>query len=329
VEHVAQQIDVVTFGETMVIMNPAQHLPLEYVHQFHNQIGGAESNVAIGLQRLGHTVGWFSKLGDDPFGRYILRFVRGEGVDTSRCLIAADEDAPTGLFFKERKTASTTQVHYYRKHSAASRLSPDDLDRDYIAQAKMLFVTGITPALSASCEKTVFEAIRMAKEHQVQVVFDPNMRWKLWSKAKAREVMQQMARLADVILPGLDEGQLITGMESPEDIARALLHMEPEADKLIVIKLGEAGAYYRTREQEGYVSGYEVDEIADPVGAGDGFAAGIMSGLLHDEPLEKIVQKANAIGAHIVQTNGDVEGFPSRQDIEQTMSHQKERDVTR
>ena len=76
-----KNLDVVTFGETMVLFSPEQFLPLEYNHKFMKQIGGAESNVAIGLQRMGHNVGWFSKLGDDPFGRYIHKFVRGEGVD--------------------------------------------------------------------------------------------------------------------------------------------------------------------------------------------------------------------------------------------------------
>ncbi|MBU8879890.1 sugar kinase [Bacillus sp. FJAT-29790] len=309
-----KQLDVVTFGETMVLFNPEQMLPLEYNHKFFKQIGGAESNVAIGLQRLGHTVGWFSKLGNDPFGRYVHNFVRGEGVDTTRCLFT--DEALTGIFFKEKKSATNMQVYYYRKNSAASLITPDEIDEEYIANAKMLHLTGITPALSESSRQTVFRAIDIAKKHQVKISFDPNIRFKLWSQEEAREVLIQMANEADVILPGLDEGQFITGKTTPEEIAEFL---SPQKDKIIIIKLGEKGAYYYTGVEQGYVKGFPVSEMVDPVGAGDGFAAGVISGILRNEPINEAVRRGNAIGAIVVGANGDVEGLPYRSEVEQLM----------
>ncbi|MDC3412193.1 sugar kinase [Aquibacillus sp. 3ASR75-11] len=320
-----KKVDVVTFGETMVLFQSNQKVPLEYVHQFDKLIGGAESNVSIGLQRLGHSVGWFSKLGNDPFGRFILQFVRGEGVDTSACLFT--DDASTGIFFKEKRSFDNTNVYYYRKNSAASLLKPSDLNEEYIANAKVLHLTGITPALSESCSETVFKAIEIAKRNDVLIVFDPNLRLKLWEEHQARSVFNQLAEKADVILPGLDEGEFMTGETTPEAIATTLIG---NAKKTVIIKLGSKGSYYQTMDGDGYVPGFQVDNVVDPVGAGDGFAAGIISGILENEPLRKIVRRANAIGAMVVGVDGDVEGLPRQEEIEQFMNRDHgHRDVNR
>lgn len=318
------KLDVVTFGETMVLFQTEQMLPFEYVHQFNKQIGGAESNVAIGLQRLGHSVGWFSKLGNDSFGRYLLHFLRGEGLDTSSCLFT--DEGPTGLLFKERLSPENLNVYYYRKNSAASFLSPDDIDEDYIAGAKYLHVTGITPALSESCKQAVFKAIEIAKKHGVKIVFDPNLRLKLWAEEEAKKVFKEIVELADIILPGMDEGEFITGETTPEAVAEALSGTEP---KTVIIKLGEKGAFYKTPEASGYVEGFPVKQVVDPVGAGDGFAAGIISGLLKKEPMEEVVRKANAIGAIVVGVSGDIEGLPRLEDVNRFMSGSAQRDVMR
>lgn len=146
-------LDVVTFGETMILMNPQESGSLKYVNQFTKQIGGAESNFAIALTRLGFKTGWISRLGKDSFGDYMEAFIRGEGVDVSQ--IKRDKNYPTGLMFKERYELGETKVYYYRHDSAASKLQPEDLNEEYISQAKYLHLTGITPALSPSCRETV------------------------------------------------------------------------------------------------------------------------------------------------------------------------------
>ncbi|MBP2240499.1 2-dehydro-3-deoxygluconokinase [Cytobacillus eiseniae] len=317
--------DVFTFGETMVLFQPEQMLPLEYVHQFPKRIGGAESNVAIGLTRLGHSVGWFSKLGDDPFGRYIQKYVRGEGVDTSSCLFT--DQAPTGLIFKEQLSPEDMNVYYYRKNSAASLMEAADLKEEYISKAKILHISGITPALSDSCYEAVMKAIAIAKKNQMKIVFDPNLRLKLWSIEKAKKVFNEIAAYADVILPGLDEGQFMTGLTDVEEVAEALMGNE---DKTIIIKLGEKGAYYHTKNENGYVEGFPVQRVVDPVGAGDGFAAGIISGILRKEPMEQVVRRANAIGAMVVGMSGDIEGLPTFESVERFMSPDSNtRDVKR
>lgn len=308
------RLDVVTLGETMVLFQPETMKSLEYVHQFPKSIGGAESNVAIGLTRLGHSVGWISKLGEDPFGRFIFKSIRGEGVDVSSCLFT--DKAQTGLIFKEQLSGEDVNVYYYRKGSAASLMEPEDLDEAYIAGAKILHITGITPALSDSCYQTVMKAIEIAKKNQMMIVFDPNLRLKLWSEERAKTVFNEIAQHANVILPGLDEGQFMTGLTEVEDVADALMG---DGDRTIIIKLGSKGAYLRTKDESAYIEGFPVQQVVDPVGAGDGFAAGILSGILRGEPLEIVVKRANAIGAMVVSVNGDVEGLPTFKAVERFM----------
>lgn len=317
-------MDVVTLGETMVLFTPESSGYMRYVHNYSRKFGGCEANLAIGLSRLGHQSGWISKVGDDEFGKGMVSFIRGEGVDTS--FVKTDSEAPTGIYFKELRREDDVRVYYYRKGSAASRLTPDDLDEAYIAQAKYLFISGITPALSDSCYETIMESIRLAKKNGLQVVFDPNLRRKLWSEEKARKVLLEIAAKSDIILPGIAEGEFLFGVDAPELIAEQFIEL---GAALVVLKLGADGAFYMTKEQESkYVPGFYVENVVDPVGAGDGFDAGFLSGLLDGLSLYEATRRANAVGAMVTMINGDSEGVPDKQDLEQFINQPGE-DVKR
>ena len=298
-------MDVITIGETMVLFIPISLVSLRYAGQFEKSIGGAESNVAIGLSRLGHQCGWISRLGNDEFGLYARNYIRGEGVDTSRVIF--DDNHSTAIFFKERQAMQEPKVFYYRKNSAASFMSPADLDEEYIAQAKYLHLTGITPALSESCKQTIYRAIELAKKNNVTVVFDPNIRLKLWSRKEASKVLTDVAASCDIILPGLEEGGILTGESTPECIASRILEL---GSKLVVIKLGARGAYWANEHGSGLVPGFPVEHIVDPIGAGDAFAAGLLSGFLRGWAIPDAVKLANRVGAFALTVAGDVEGLP-------------------
>ncbi|MGG0381485.1 sugar kinase [Priestia filamentosa] len=304
-------MDVITFGETMVLFVPDSVTPLRYSSQFVKTIGGAESNVAIALSKLGHQVGWMGRLGDDEFGLYVRNYIRGEGVDTSHVIF--DRKYPTGVFFKERQIGNDPKIYYYRKGSAASYMTPDNLDEDYIGQAKFLHLTGITPALSPSCQDTIYRAIELARKQGVKILFDPNIRLKLWSTEKARETLMDIASMCDIVLPGLEEGRIMTGESTPEKITQALLQNGFEA---VVVKLGEKGAYYATKEHREYVKGYPVHQIIDTVGSGDGFAAGFLSGLIRGWCYKEAVDLGNRVGAYALSVAGDVEGYPFWSQVE-------------
>lgn len=298
-------MDVITVGETMVLFVPNKVGPLRFASSFEKSIGGAESNVMIALSRLGHETGWISRLGEDEFGLFVRQFIRGEGVDTSYVIF--DREYPTAVLFKELQVAQDPKIYFYRKGSAASQLKPEDLDEDYIASAKYLHLTGILPALSKSGRETSYRAIEIAKKNGVKVVFDPNIRLKLWSKEEAKDVLLDLASRCDIVMPGIEEGEILTGETEPEKIAAAFLN---NGAQVVVIKLGERGAFYATRTQQEYVGGYPVKHIVDTVGAGDGFAAGFLSGLLRGWSHTEAVRLANRVGAFALTVAGDVEGYP-------------------
>lgn len=302
--------EVVTLGEAMVVFNPDDYLPLDYVHSFTKGMAGAEANFSIGIVRLGHEAGWISRIGDDPFGRFILKSLKGEGVDVSKVKI--DSEHPTGIYFKERKSARNINVYYYRKGSAASFMSPEDLDEGYISSAKLLHITGITPALSQTCRETVYRAIQIAKEKNVTVSFDPNIRLKLWNIQECRKTLLDIAKYADIVLPGRDEGGFLLDTDDPETIAKAFLDL---GARVVAVKLGPEGAMAMTDNEVMYDSAPDV-AVVDTIGAGDGFAAGFITGVLNGWDIKQCLRLANDVGSIVVSSSGDVEGLPTMEEVE-------------
>ncbi|MFW6007532.1 MAG: sugar kinase [Halanaerobiales bacterium] len=316
-------MDVVTLGETMVMMTPRDQGSLKYVNDFTKNLGGAESNFAVGLSRLGINVGWISRLGNDSFGDYIEFFIRGEGVDVSR--VKRDSDNSTGLMVKERRGLGDSKVYYYRKNSAASKMKPEDLDEIYIEQAEIMHLTGITPALSKSCRTTIHKAIEIARNNDLKISFDPNLRLKLWSKKEMREEILKICEKVDIILPGIEEGKILLQKDTPEEIIEDFLKYDPE---LVVMKLGEEGAMYAKPGQDPVkVPAFDPGTIVDPIGAGDGFAAGLIAGILKNYSLKEAVKLANAVGAFALTVKGDVEGLPTLEELEKFLG--KKEDIVR
>jgi 2-dehydro-3-deoxygluconokinase len=298
-------MDVLTFGETMVLFNPQSNGPLRYVSSFNKSIAGAESNVAIALSRLGHEAAWFSKLGEDEFGRYIRNAIRSEGVDTSRTKFTNEKSS--AILFKERFGGENPNVYYYRQNSAATTLTVEELDLEYIKQAKIIHITGITPALSEGLKKVVFEVLRIARENNITISFDPNIRLKLWDIEEAKPILLDIARSSDIVLPGISEGEMLLGTRDEKEIANKFLDL---GCKLVAVKLGEKGCYVANRSGGTYVGGYEIKNPVDTVGAGDGFAAGFLSGILRNLSLEECGQLGNGVGAMATLVQGDMEGYP-------------------
>jgi 2-dehydro-3-deoxygluconokinase len=305
--------EVVTFGESMMLLTPVEPGSLEAVGEFRSSIAGAESNLAIGLARLGHSVAWVSRLGRDPFGAKVLKTVRGEGVNVDR--VELDDELPTGLMFKEQ-LGHATNVYYYRKSSAASQLS---LDQFRGLSARILFVSGITPGLSENNRDCVLAAVRKFKEAGAEIVFDPNLRLKLWQAAYARKVFRQITSLSDLVLPSLAEAELIASKGSVEEMADELLALGPGR---VAIKAGKQGAYYRQGLSGEWIPPFPVREV-DPIGAGDAFCAGVLSGLLDGLPFAEAVRRGCATGALAVTCHGDFGGLPTRTQLEAFLQNRK------
>ena len=314
----AHAFDVALFGEAMLLLVADRPGPLEDAQSFHKRTAGAETNVAIGLSRLGLKVGWASRLGTDSMGRCLLATMKGEGIDCSH--VTCDAAQKTGFQFKGRVTdGSDPPVEYHRKGSAASQMTVDDVDVPWLTSARHLHATGVFPAISPTTLPAAIKTMDAMRAAGRTVSFDPNLRPTLWASTEAmRTAINDLASRADWVLPGIEEGLLLTGESTPEGIARFYRKL---GAKLVVVKLGADGAYYdggvAGGSATGRVPGFPVKEVIDTVGAGDGFAAGVISALLEGCSVPDAVRRGSWIGARAVQVLGDTEGLPTRAQLEE------------
>lgn len=294
---------------------------LHEVEEFTRLLAGAEVNVAIGLKRLGHSVSYVTKLGTDPFGTYIEEKLKKEGIATQ---ITKDDQHFTGYQLKNKVFEGDPEVFYYRKNSAASCLSEEDVEKVDFEGAKVLHLTGIPPALSQSCRNATYRMIERARENGMLVTFDPNLRPTLWeSKSVMIRTINDLAARADMVLPGTGEGKILMGSEEPEEIAA---YYRGLGAKAVIVKTGADGAYVDTEEQKETFSGFKVEQVVDTVGAGDGFAVGVISGYLEGLSIEKMIERANAIGSIQVSVESDNEGLPTQEELQAYIEkHQNQR----
>jgi sugar/nucleoside kinase (ribokinase family) len=307
--------DVALFGEAMMLLVADRPGPLEDATGFLKRTAGAETNVAIGLARLGFRVGWASRLGTDSMGRYLLSAMRAEGIDCSH--VVCDATQRTGFQFKGRVTdGSDPPVEYHRKGSAASQMTPDDIDTPWLRSARHLHATGVFAAISASTLPTAQRSMDIARAAGRTVSFDTNLRPTLWpSRAAMVEAINDLAARADWVLPGIEEGEILTGERSPEGVAR---FYRARGAQLVVVKLGADGAYFDSAAAGcGRVAGFPVERVVDTVGAGDGFAVGVVSALLEGRSVPEAVARGAWIGARAVQVLGDTEGLPTRAQLQE------------
>jgi dehydrogluconokinase len=307
--------DVALFGEAMMLLVADRPGPLEDAQSFHKRTAGAETNVAIGLSRLGLKVGWASRLGTDSMARTLLATMKGEGIDCSH--VICDPTQRTGFQFKGRVTdGSDPPVEYHRKGSAASQMGPADIDEAWLRSARHLHATGVFAAISETSLQAALKTMDVMRAAGRTISFDTNLRPTLWSSTETmRHWINELASRADWVLPGIEEGLLLTGHSEPEAVAR--FYRERGA-KLVVVKLGAEGAYYDSDVAgTGRVEGFPVKEVIDTVGAGDGFAAGVVSALLEGKSVPEAVRRGAWIGARAVQVLGDTEGLPTRAELEE------------
>ena len=308
--------ELLTFGEPMVVWIPHEIGDFSSVKNFSKGVAGAELNVAIGVRRLGHSVTYYTKLGSDFAGDYILKKIKDEDIDWKH--ISITEDFLTGTYFKTKVDVGDPSVYYMRKNSAASHIRIEELDTFSLNDFKILHLTGITAALSEETFNASLFLIEKIHNNNIplQIIFDPNIRKSLWDdEDKMRYKINLLASKADYFLPGIAEGKLLCGKESAEEIAE--YYLANGVRKAVIVKCGGNGAYYKTATGIGeHVPGFKVDNIVDTVGAGDAFATGIITGLLEQMRIYDAVVRGNALGAKMLTVFGDNEGLPSKKELE-------------
>ena len=276
----------ILFGEPMALLIADTTGPLEEVEHFTRALSGAEVNVSIGLSRLNHQVEYLTRLGDDPFGHYIENQLKKNNIGTS--MVTYDSVYRTGIQLKNRVTdGSDPYAPYYRKGSAASHISVKEIDALDLTDVELVHVTGIPPALSESAREATFRLMERAKEEGIFLTFDPNLRPALWENEETMiRVINELAQNTDVVLPGIGECAILAGTE---DVEAAADFYQNLGAKTVVIKDGSNGAYVRDGKASYRVPGYKVTNVVDTVGAGDGFAVGVLSGILEGLEMKESV----------------------------------------
>lgn len=303
---------ILLMGEPMGMFIAQTEGELDMVDSYCCAIAGAEYNVAVGMSRLGQRVDYITKLGHDPFGKRIVQGLRENGIGDAG--VSWSETNPTGFMLKGKTSSGDPQVFYFRKGSAASTMKAADMRSIDLSAYSHIHMTGILPAVSPSCFAAARDLMQRARAANLYISFDPNLRPTLWnSHQQMIESINELAALSDLVLPGIAEGEILTGGKTLHEIAQFYLTMG--GVQAVVIKCGAQGAYAQWRGGEANVSGFHVQHVMDTVGAGDGFAVGVLSALMDGLALTEAVRRGNAIGAIQVMHASDNDGLPTQEQL--------------
>ena len=285
----------------MVLLASVDGSSLESTLDLNLYVAGAESNVAIGLAHLGHDVEWFGRVGRDPFGARISRFLTNRGVTTSRVVV--DDARPTGVYFKDQ-IDGRSDVYYYRAGSAASASSRGDVADLSIEHRRLCHVSGITAALSSSCDDLLQQVVVERQRSAVAVSFDVNYRPSLWEVGVAAPRLLELARASDIVVVGRDEADVLWSTGDADGV-RELLSNVPE----LVVKDAHRGATHYGPKGKTFVPALPVD-VVEAIGAGDAFAAGVLSGWLRGWGAVESLRLGHIMAAFTLQHVSDSPFLP-------------------
>lgn len=301
----------VTVGEPLVVFCSTQpDVSISQATNFNKVVGGAELNVAVGVSRLGHTSEYVGQLGADPQGEFIKDQIRKMHVGVK--YLKQTDKYFTGYQMKQLVTHGDPFVFNFRKNSAASHIKPQDLKGIDLTDTKFIHLTGILPAASLDALQTIIYLAQKANHLGINLTFDPNLRPALWPDQETMvKTINYLASFATIVLPGQGEGKILTGSDDPEKIAD--FYLKNKQTKAVLVKVGPEGAFVKTKTGASkMVPGFQVKKVIDTVGAGDGFALGVITALMEGKDYFQAAKRGNAVGAMQVQAHGDNDGYPTR-----------------
>lgn len=310
-------------GEPLGLLIANEYGELDTVSSFTKKVAGAELNVCVGLTRLGYFTEYFTKIGIDPFGKHIIRFLEKEGIGTKYLKI--DETIATGFQMKGKTKAGDPKTFYFRKHSAASTITKEDIAQINLDEFDLIHITGIPLTISKSFREAIYYLALKGKKEGKFITFDPNLRPQMWEdKEEMKKTVNEIASMSDLFMPGISECLELLGLEKA-NVDEIFEKYSSMGVKRLIIKDGEKGSYYFDANNKVFESGFTVDCVIDTVGAGDGFAVGIISSFLENLNKNKMLERGNAIGAIQVTNISDNEGLPTRNELESFISKTKKR----
>jgi 2-dehydro-3-deoxygluconokinase len=300
--------EIITLGECMVELFSEE--PMARTTVFQKAYGGDALNTLVAAARLGASTGFVTRVGDDPFAPFLLESWRGEGIDVSHARLV---EGFNGLYFISTLPGGEREFTYYRQGSAATTMTPAELDAAFIGGARVLHVSGISQAISPSCRQTVLAAVRLAREQGVLVSYDPNLRRKLWSSLEeARGAMQEVLPFADIVLPSApDEMTDLLDAPTPEDGVERLW---AAGVGTVAVKLGEKGCLLGYDGRMVAVPAFVPDAVVDATGAGDAFDGAFLHGLVSGLSPGEAARLAVACAGLSVRSRGAIGGLPRREE---------------
>lgn len=299
---------VILLGEPLELFR-AESGSLSEAERFTVSAAGAELNVAVGLARLGLHPVYVTMVGSDAGGDRILSFMRKHGIDSS--LTAEDNYHQTSVLMR-----SGGEVRRLTENPAVSFISAFVLDKIDFSEVSAVCFSGSFPTLCDNTAQAALHITELAGAAGVPVVFDPNLRGAPKNSQKAIDIINNFAAKADIFLPSLNEAKVLCGLDDPKEIAE---HYLSKGTRKTVIKLGKRGAYYKSAVESGIAPTFRADEVVDEEGAGDGFTAGLISGICEEIPLGEAVVRANAVGCMQIQCRGAHDGLPTMEQLREYM----------
>ncbi|ANU11914.1 2-keto-3-deoxygluconate kinase [Planococcus antarcticus DSM 14505] len=313
----SKEFSIFTLGDALITFDPSETGPLRYVPSFTRRVGGAELNFAIGCARLGLHIKWASRLGGDEFARVIYNFARGEGVDMTN--VEFVEGYPSSLNFKEIREDGTGKTFYYRYNSPILTMVPEDIKEEMLEGIDLIHLTGVFLAINPKNLEITKRVLEIAREKDITVSFDPNIRLKLWTLEQAKAAYQEIFPFVDILLTGLDEIEMIIGDTSPKALENCAKHYEIQQ---LVVKDGVNGAKVLYDKTWYAKEAFSIKPI-DTVGAGDGFDAGYIYSVLNGFSPGRALEFANAVGALVTTVSGDNEGLPYLEEVQALIGNEK------
>jgi len=313
--------ETITLGEILVeIMRKDRDVP-------HNIPGiylgpypsGAPAIFIDAMAKFGVSSGIIGVVGEDDFGELLLDCLRKDGVDVSHIRVA--RGYTTGTTFVMYYSSGERKFIFHLRHSAAGQLSPEDVEEEYVAKSRFLHIMGSSLAVSESSKNACYKAAEIAKNSNVTITFDPNLRPELLDIETIREICEPIIKLCKVILPSRGEAIALSGIKDPIEAGKKLIHMGPE---IVIIKMGDKGAVAITEEEVFFEPPFEVHEV-DPTGAGDVYDAAFLYGLLKNWPLSKTLEFASASGAIKVTKFGPMNGPSSIKEVEEFIKRSRKK----
>ncbi|MCQ2009474.1 sugar kinase [Sporolactobacillus sp. STSJ-5] len=316
--------ELITAGEPMVLFIADDKGPLNTVQHYTRYSAGADVNVSVGVARLAHTVTLLTQIGNDPFGTFICDYLKKEKIDTAA--VQMNNEWPTGFMLKGLSDDGQPETFYFRKGSASSRIDKDSVEKINFSGAKILHLGGILAGLSETAYQTTLALIRRARDKQLKITFDPNLRPTIWNSEKQMiQRTNEIACLCDVVMPNVKEARILTGETEKEKMADYYLE---KGVKQVIINLVDDGSYTKKigvdhSYTETFAPNFITKNIVDRVGAGDAFVSGVVSAMLEGLSDYETLLRGNAIGAIQMQHLGDNDGLPTREKLDAFMNETK------